>query len=73
MNKLTEGTLIPIGLAVIAIGGGSMWLTSMYSAINEARATLIEVKEEQKEYVRHLSEIHRELSEIRGELKALRK
>ena len=30
MELLSEKTLIPVGLAVVAIGGGSMWLTSLH-------------------------------------------
>ena len=32
---ITEKTLIPIGVAVVVIGGGSMWLTSLYAKVNE--------------------------------------
>ena len=73
MSKITDGTLIPLGLAVVAIGGGSMWLTTMYAAINEARATIQEVKADQREYTRNLEEINKTLGRIEGELQHLRR
>ena len=30
MNKLTESTLIPLGVAVAVIGGASAWMTRMH-------------------------------------------
>ena len=73
MSKITDGTLVPLGLAVVAIGGGAAWLTTMYSAINEARATIQEVKADQREYTRNLEEINKTLGRIEGELQHLRR
>ena len=37
--SLDETTLIPLGVAVICIGGGAMWLTNMHNKIiDNARA-----------------------------------
>lgn len=46
MKSLSENTLIPIGLAVIVIGGGAAWLTDLHSSIaaTEARVSKVEPK-----------------------------
>ncbi len=41
---LGEDTLIPLGLAVIAIGGGAMWLTTMHNKVVENAKALYEYK-----------------------------
>lgn len=62
---LTEKTLIPIGLAVIVIGGGSAWFTSLHAHqlhLTE-RMDAVERIEEQ------VSQIKQDIAEIRGILK----
>ena len=41
---INELTLIPIGLAIIVIGGGAVWLTSMHNKILENSKALTELK-----------------------------
>jgi uncharacterized UBP type Zn finger protein len=45
MKALTDQTLIPIGLAITAFGGGAAWLTAIHFKINYAQAQIVETKE----------------------------
>ena len=68
MKSLTENTLIPIGLALTVIGGGSAWLTriSVATAANAEALNRIETKQDQ--YTEHLSQIRQDLAVIRNRL-----
>lgn len=48
MNTLSDKTRVSLGIAVIAIGGGSMWLTNLASALSQVRSEVAELKVEQK-------------------------
>jgi hypothetical protein len=65
---ITDKTLIPLGLAVIAIGGGSVWLTTVYAEVKTNNEKLTEVIRSQEEYNRNVAEINSRLSRIEGKL-----
>lgn len=71
MRALTESTLVPIGLAVVAIGGGAAWLTSMHSATARNLETTQRLEVKQDAYNADIQKIYQELAEIKGELKRL--
>lgn len=67
--KITDQTLIPIGLAIIVIGGGSAWLTAL-----NAREENLSIKVEKHDTIIErisldLSDIKITLGEIRGEMR----
>lgn len=71
MKSLSENTLIPIGLAVVVIGGGSAWLTkiSIATAANSDALSRIETKQES--YTEHLAEIRQDLAVIRQRIETM--
>lgn len=73
MKEITDKTLIPIGLAVLSIGGGAAWLTDLHvaTASNSEMARRIELKQDR--YNEELQEINDRLSRIEGELKRISK
>lgn len=71
MGAITEKTLIPLGLAVIAIGGGSMWLTQVYAEVKDSSQKLQHVIIQQEEYNKNLIEINSRLSRIETKIEDL--
>ena len=66
MHKLTERTLIPLGIAIIAIGGGAAWLTNVNASIRSIEAA-------QNKYTELVEQIRNDLAEIKGELKRIKR
>lgn len=77
MKKLTQDTLVPLGLAIGMIGGGSMWLTRLSTAVEIHERRLNEGKlryELQTDRANEvLLSIEKRLSVIEGELKRIRR
>lgn len=76
-TKLTSNTLMPIGLAVVVIGGGAGWMTKINIAVDAHAARIREATESEqsryKELTDLLRQIDRRLSGIEGEMKRIRK
>lgn len=77
---ILPGTLVPIGVALASFGGGSMWLTTMYSetkhnqvALDQTRNEMTRFKEEQKENREILGAIMERLARMEEILKFLQK
>ena len=70
---ITDKTLIPLGLAVIAIGGGSMWLTNVYAEVKQNTQAVIELTQHQDFYNKNLIEINSRLIRIESKLEDRRK
>lgn len=72
---ITDKTLIPLGLAVIAIGGGSMWLTSVYATGIQTRQMVEQIQsdrtESKKEYNKILIEINSRLARMEGRMEII--
>lgn len=66
-NKITEKTLVPLSL-VIALIGGTTWLTQLHFQQQANAATLVELKTEQKELAAVVREIHDHLTWMRARL-----
>lgn len=77
MSKLSQNTLMPIGVAVIVIGGGAAWMTKINYAVDAATVRFEESKVSEGERYRELTDllrqIDRRLSSIEGEMKRVRK
>lgn len=72
MAKITEQTLIPLGVAVMAIGGGAAWLTQVYLMTQANGEMITKVQAQQDVYTKNLEEIRVELGEIKTELRLMR-
>lgn len=44
VTTVTEKTRIPIGLAILAIGGGAWWLSALYSSVRALEVQVAEIK-----------------------------
>lgn len=77
MARIDQNSLIPIGLAIVCIGGGAIWMTRQ-EFTTAANATglasmRIEFTDKQIFIERKLSEILERLSNIEGEMKRIPK
>ena len=75
MKSISEITLIPIGVAVISIGGGAMWLTEIYQQGRSNSNRIERLEQKQDEFNKLVIEINGRLSRIewRLEEKSLKK
>jgi len=69
MSKISDQTLIPIGIAVLVIGGGAAWLTALY-AKTDALADSLRQKTAVIESVSHdVNQIKLDIREIKTRLR----
>ncbi len=68
MKALTEHTFIPLGIAIIAIGGGAMWLTDVYAQVRDNKIETARLSIKQDEHNKLVSEINVRLSRIEWSL-----
>lgn len=73
MRVLREQVLIPLGFAIVVIGGGAIWLGNTYAKVTNNTAEIATIKSQHTSYNQHFLDIKAELGEIRGELKRIRK
>lgn len=77
MVKISQNTVIPIGVAVVVIGGGAAWMTKINYAVDAHAAKIEEARHSETSRYREFLEIARliehRLSVIEGELKRIRK
>ena len=73
MRVLREQILIPLGFAIVAIGGGALWLGNTYGIVSSNARSIETLKIKQDTYNQHLIDIKAQLGEIRGELKRIKK
>lgn len=64
LKELSDKTLLPLGLAVIVIGGGAIWLTTVYNEVQANTRAIESATITQKEYVKTLQEINLRLTII---------
>jgi hypothetical protein len=73
VSPITDKTLIPLGVAVLVIGGGAAWLTSISNATQISKDGIVRLEAKQDAYSNDLQKIYQELAEIKGELKRIYK
>lgn len=73
MDKLTEKTLIPLGVALSLIGGGAAWLTKLAFQTSANAATLEQIATKQDVYTDHIAAIRQDLAVIRVEIQQIKK
>lgn len=71
IKKITDGTLVSLGLVVVLIGG-VLWLASIQSDAKEARTGLQELKQSNSDYIKVMNSIDERLSRIEGEIHQMR-
>lgn len=68
---------MPLGLAVVVIGGGAAWMTKINVAVDAHTARIKEATESEESHYKELTDILRQidrrLSSIEGEVKRIRK
>jgi hypothetical protein len=76
MGRIDDKTTIPLGIAILAIGGAAMWVSSQVSTIGytASRVDAIEAerREERREYSENVKEFRKELQEFQRELERIK-
>lgn len=73
MSKITQETLIPLGVALLVIGTGAGWVTKTEMAIAQVHEESQEYKSKFKEICEILRGIDRRLGKMEDALSRLRK
>ncbi len=75
MTKLDEKVFVPIGLAVLVIGGSAAWVTRVQIEQSAQAAAIKAIKDDSKDDVqairKSLEVIASELAGVKGELKRI--
>lgn len=72
MDKITEKTLLPLGLIVTlatSVIGSTWWMSALYSRVARAEDSINDLVSSRKEMVNELRAMNFTLIEIRTELK----
>lgn len=73
MSKLTEGTLIPVSIAITCFGGGAAWMTTTTKDVQAVTREVAQIQQERKEnrekILQRLDDLTIKVSEIHGMLK----
>lgn len=72
-SKISQNTLIPVGVAVLVIGSATAWMTKQDIQSRVNASEISEVKSQFSGIEILLREISRRLGTIEGELKRIRK
>jgi hypothetical protein len=67
---ISDKTLIPLGIAVLVIGGGATWMTTIHLATASNSAAMTEIK---TTIPKTLEKIQEDIAEIKGELKRIKR
>lgn len=71
--KLDEYTNIPIGIAIIIIGGGAAWMTSIAIQTQANARSLDLIEQRQIDYNKSISKIETDLAIIRTKTEIINK
>lgn len=73
MNELTERTKITLGLAIVAIGGATAWITSISINVAESATKLNKIENQQAAYLESVHEIKSDLAVIKERVESVNK
>lgn len=73
MGKITDKTLIPVGLAVVVIGGAAGWCTKVTFELSALAANQQEKKAFEQKVDDRLLAIEKEVSKLNGQLQTFLK
>lgn len=62
-TSISEKTLVPIGLALVVIGGAAAWATKMDMTISAAQAAIQEQRQADMEYHKIVCELLRSIDQ----------
>lgn len=65
LSELTEKTLIPLGVAISAIGGGAVWLTMLWVQTNTNAQTIEKVEINQDRFFSSMSQVQKDVEVIK--------
>lgn len=68
MKLLTDNTLVPLGVAIVGIGGAAMWLTSLYFQTQANAAQIQRLADKQDAYLATLIEIRSDVAVIKSQI-----
>lgn len=71
MNTFDEKVKISIGLAVVAIGGGAVWLTNLSSQTYANTKSLESIEQRQLKYNESIQNIEKDMAIVRTKLDLL--
>lgn len=70
LKTITESTLIPVGLAVITIGGASMWVTQLKAQLDVDNSIIAELRRASEGQTKLIYEINSRLSRLEWKLES---
>jgi len=68
LANLTQNTMLPLGLAVSVIGGGAVWLTTLYWEQKAMAASIQRLSSTQIQYAEDIHTIKLDIAVIKNEL-----
>ena len=71
MSELTERTKITLGLAVVAIGGAAVWITSISINVAESSTKLQKIETQQTQYLQSIQLIQTDLAVIKERVESV--
>jgi len=71
MNELNEKTKTTLGIAIVAIGGAAMWVTSISINVAESNEKLKTIETVQAKYLENMSEIKSDLAVIKARVESV--
>ena len=71
MSELTERTKITLGLAVVAIGGAAVWITSISINVAESSTKLNKIESQQEQYLESIHAIKSDLAVIKERVESV--
>jgi hypothetical protein len=73
MRFLSDKTLIPLGVAILGIGGAAMWLTSLYFQTQANASQIQRLADKQDSYLSTLIEIRSDVAVIKSKFEETKK
>lgn len=73
MEKLSEQTLVPVGLAVVVVGAAALWIASINLQTRSNAETITKLETKQEKYSDDMRVIRESLAEINGVLKEIKR
>lgn len=68
MRHLNQDTLIPIGLAILVIGGATSWISGVSNTLSAQSEVIVELRRNNEDNIKLVTEINSRLSRIEWKL-----
>lgn len=73
MNKLDDSTWVPLGLAIVTIGGAAMWITSISINVEASQDKLNQLQTKQDQYFEAVHAMQSDLAVIKERVESIDK